>query len=624
MVRHAHALTISSPRPKLATLPTPDIPRASRRLIASLAVSQGALFALLGWARYATFHNETFDLAFYTRIAWGLARNDFWEPMVNAHVYGLHVSVVLAPLGVIGWLTDTRLVLIVAQAAAFALATFPIAQIGARHLGPRGAVLGALLWLLYPNLGHVAGYEVHPGSMAVLPLAYLALALDRGSRRAFLAGVVGALLCREDLALVALAAAALFAWRYREHRRVTAVVSAITLAYALFFFLYLHPTHAPSTGSLQLHFGRFGDTLGEVVLHLLTHPGHLVSHLSTPERLGYLPKILAPLALLPLLRPRWLVPASPLLAVNLVSEWPTTTDLDVHYLTPALPFLVAGALDGAAALVSVLAKHERVPAGAVPLALALAALIGHAIAGGTPLSLDFDGAAYRPDAQSRAARRIVAAVPADASVQAPYALLPHFAERRVLQRTTSPDANAAFYVLDVAHRRAYAGDEDLIRTIEEPPARDWMARSDHRLVLGAGDYLLLQRGFHPRDGVGGRAIVGRVDPEAGQALCACLALLDARIEREELTLRFVARGGCPSDLAIRIGTEERPPRVDLLFAGWLNPVHLERGDLALSRHRLGPAALRAIRADGLRVGAIRQSGARPEPEDPNSIPVPLR
>lgn len=580
-----------------------------------MAASQGALFALLGWARYATFHNETFDLAFYTRIAWGLVRGDFWEPMVNAHVYGLHLSPMLVPLGALGWLTDTRMVLIAAQAAAFALAAFPLARIGARHFGSMGAILAAVTWLFYPNLGHVAGYEMHPGSMAVLPLGYIALAIDSGDRRAFWLGAIGVLLCREDLALVVFGASVVFAFQHREHLRLAGLTAGLTVAYALFFFLYLHPAHAPEAGSLQLHFGRFGGSLGEVVLYLLSHPGELLAHLSTPERLGYLPKVLAPLALLPLLRPKWFLPIAPLLAINLISEWPTTTDLDVHYLTPALPFLVAGAIDGAGRL----ATHRAI----VLPTLAAATLIGHVIAGGTPLALDFDAEVFSPDQRTVGAERITAAVPADASVQAPYAFLPHFAERRRLIRASSPESNAAYYVLDAQHRRAYAGREDLIRTFEEPPVRDWMARDDHRLVIAEGDYLLLQRGFHPRDGIGGRAVVGRTDPEGGQALCACLAVLDARLEEEELILHFAARSSCPSDLAIRMGTEDRPPRVDLLFAGWLSPVHLRRGDLVVSRHRLGASLRSSITTDGLRVGAIRQSGARPAHADPNSVPVSL-
>ena len=67
----------------------------TRRHVGLLAFAMGLLFSTLGLARYGTFHNETFDLAFYTRIAWGLSRFEFWEPMVNAHVYGLDTYLLL-------------------------------------------------------------------------------------------------------------------------------------------------------------------------------------------------------------------------------------------------------------------------------------------------------------------------------------------------------------------------------------------------------------------------------------------------------------------------------------------------------------------------------------------------
>lgn len=575
------------------------------------------LFAALGLARFRTFHNETFDLAFYVRIAWGLVNQNWWEPMVDAHFYGLHLSPVLAPLGAVGALTGSiATALIVAQALALALAAFPLARIGERHLGPMGRFVGAFVWLLYPNLGHVAGYEFHPGSLAVLPLAWMAYAIDRGHARALALSTLGVLLCREDLALVTAAGATLFALEHRGKRPAAALVGGVSLAYALLFFLAIQPAYAPAQGSLSLHFGKFGGSVPAVALHLITHPGELAAHLATPERLTYLPKVLAPLALLPLLRAKWLIPTAPILAINLISEWPTTTDLDVHYLTPALPFLVAGGLAGAGRV-----------AGKAPFAIQIVPLVaifvGHVIAGGTPLSTDFDAAAYRPDARSAAAAEIVRAIPHDASVQAPYPLLPHLAERAILHRTSSPEANDDYYVLDVWHRRRYAGQEDLIRTVEEPPVRDWLAREDHRLALARGDFLLLERGAHPRDGLGGRAIVGRAIPQSGQALTDCLAVRGATLEDTLLTLELVARGPCPHDLALRIGVADRPRRVDLPFAGWLSPAHLRRGDRLESKHRLTPAQRDAIRTRGLRVGAIRQSGARPEPDDPNSVRVEL-
>jgi uncharacterized membrane protein len=593
------------------------ISSSARRAVLALASAQALLFALLGLARYATFHNTTFDLAFYTRIAWGLTHQHFWEPMVNAHIYGLHLSPILVPLGALGALFGTAPVLVCAQAAALAGAALPIAKIAVRHVGSAGAIAAAIAFLFYPNLGHVAGDEFHPGSLAVLPLAWMAYAIDRGSARALALGALGVLLCREDLALVTALACVPFVLKHRARWRAAAAVAGVSIAYALFFFLVLHPAYAPEVGSLELHFGRFGSSPLEVAVFLLTHPGELFAHLATLERITYVPKILAPLALLPLLRPAWLVPVLPIVAINLLSAWPTATDLEVHYLTPAIPFFVAAASEAAGPMA------RRFPIFALTV-LAMPVLVSHLIAGGTPLSLDYPRDAFLPDHNTAAARAIVEAVGPERSVQAPDALLSHIAERESLHRIASPEAGDDFTVLDVWHRRAYAGDEDLLRTTEEPFVRSFLGRTDHRVVVARGDYVLLERGRSPRDGLAGHAILGRVDPERGAPIAACLAVLDARWQDGNLlAIDFVARAACPNDLAIRLGADERPTRVDLLFGGILSPQHLERGDHLRSLHRMSDAERARIEAGGLRVGALRSSGARPEPRDPTSVAVPL-
>jgi uncharacterized membrane protein len=589
---------------------------AERRIVLALAIAQGALLAVLGLARWKSFHNETFDLAFYTRMAWGLTHSDFWEPIVNGPIYGLHLSPVLVPLGWLGSLFGTAPVLLIAQSLAIAGASIPISKIGARHLGPAGAIAGAIAWLFHPNLGHVGGYEFHPGTLSVLGLAWMVYAIDRGSMRAFALASLFVLTCREDLALAVALASILFVIRNKEKRLGAAIVGGAAVAYACFFLFVVHPAYAPAQGSLQLHFGRFGNSTSEVAIYLLTHPLELAQHLATRERLLYLPMILAPFAFLPLLKPSWLLPALPILAVNLVSDWPTAQDLDVHYLTPALPFLAAAALEGSSRIA------RRAPAFAL-IAIVAPVIVAHGVLGGTPLSLDFEANRFRADENSAAARAIVTAIPPDASVQAPDALLPHLAERPALARIATAERGMDYVVLDVSHRQRFAADEDLLRTTEEPFVRAWLAREDHRLVAGAGDFLLLERGSGPREGAGGRAILGRTGPEQGTRIAACLAILGARIEGDLLEIDLVARSACPNDLAIRLGTGVRPRRVDLLFGGWLSPGRLERGDRLRSLHRLDANERAEIEALGLRVGALRSSGARPEPSDPTAVYVTL-
>ncbi|MCS6799411.1 MAG: DUF2079 domain-containing protein [Myxococcota bacterium] len=583
-----------------------------------------ALYALLlgslGWLRYATFHDTTFDLALYARMAWGLVRLEFWNPVVDAHFLGVHFSPVLLPLGLLGLLFGTVPVLLGAQALALALAAWPLALLAGRRLGDLGALAAAFGWMAYPNLSRVGTDEFHPGTLAVLPLAWAIEAADRGAGKALLVACAGAMACREDLGIV-VAPLTLVAAAARPALRRMAVAMALgSAAWTALFVLLVVPAFAPRESSMALHFGKWGQGAAGVVLGLLSSPGRLLEHLMEPQRLAYLPAVLAPLAMLPVLAPRWTLVAMPVLVANLLSDWPDAARPSSHYLTVAVAPLAAAAIEAAGRL-SVGLGHCGPPL----LTLVLAAAIAHALEGGTPLSWAFDPRSFSEDDRSRAARRIVERIPADASVHAPYALMPHLAEREEIFKPVPPERRARFVVLDLWHRRRWAHDETLLRTTEEPLARDWLARRDHALVAAEGDFVLLERGRPPRSGIVRRYLVesGTPDAERGVALSRCLRLIGtepAGAWAMALTLRAVDR--CPRDLAVRIGASWRPRRVDLLFDGLLSPELLEPGQVARSVHVLDASERAAYREGRLRVGLLRSSGARPEPCDPMTVPLP--
>ena len=607
-------------------------------LVSIAAVSFCTLFSTLALARFLTFHNQTFDLAFYARMAWGLVHWRWWDPIIDAHFFGLHVSWVMAPLGALGLVFGTVPVLLVVQAAAVCAVCWPLYRMGSRRAGELGAVLAPAIWLLYPNLGHVTTYEFHPGNLALLPLVLALDCLDRERTRALGWLIAAVVACRADLTTATFILGLLFYWQGGELRKPGLLIAVFSLVYLALYSLVMIPLLGPKHGSLGLHFGKWGSGPLEMAGNILLSPAALFEHLSEPRRLLYLPKLLAPLLFLPLLAPRWLLLAVPQLAVNLLSDFPTATDMDCHYTTLIVPALAVATVEALGRL-----QERRLTRLVVP-PLVAASLGATLFWGGMPWSLDFDSESFAVDEQTRSGRALVSLIPPRASVQAPYRLMPHLAERPAIYRQPPPDRNADYVVLDISHRRRYQHDETLLRTSEEPNARNWLSREGYGLLAAAGDLVLLKRGAEPRQGLGRRYIVGRAEDTEGEFLTGCLRIIEGRLWNDAVCLDLVATGPCPSDLAVRLCSApvtgrsdtasdrlaiiETAPgkaahRVDLLFDGLLSPVHLRSGDRVRSCHSLDPRQRRAVAEDGLYLGALRSSGARPEPTDPWAVRVPL-
>jgi uncharacterized membrane protein len=560
-------------------------------------------------ARFHNVHQRTFDLGFYGRLAWGLAVFDGWDPIQHAHVLGLHVSPILIPLGWLGRLFGTIPVLLTAQVAAVAGAALVLGRLAARRLGPIGHLVGPIAFLAYPNLSHVTTYEFHPGTLAVLPLAWAMERLDAGDPRGVARAAIGLLLCREDLALVVLMLALVLGWPHRpwksgardpaEWRRALHLAVG-ALAYLALFVFVLHPIFAPTDGPFQAHFGHLGATPDEAMANLLGDPLRAFAHVDR-DKLTWLPRVLAPLAFLPLLAPRLASPALPVLAIAFFSAFPTTVELYSHYLTLAIPSLVAAAIVGAAKVGAWLPERMN------PLptfALAAATMIGWALVGQSPTAK-----AFRPDRETVARRIILGSIPDGASVQAPGPFLPHLVERRRLHHGWKNDDGADFVVLDLWHRERYGGREVLLRTSEEPIMRGWLAKSDMAVVAHADRFVLLERGMDPRDrrSIVSDYLVETDAPLEGQRLTGCLRVVGAHRQSEpRVSIEMHAEGPCPADLALRIDG-----RVDLLFDGLLSPAHLRAGDRLRSEHR--------FTGEVLRLSMLRSSGARPQPDDPAEV-----
>ena len=173
--------------------------------------------------------------------------------------------------------------------------------------------------------------------------------LTRLTNATFVAGswaLIVAVSCREDVALVAAIMGASLAIR-REHRTAGVAILLVGVVYFGVYMFGIAPRYVPRAGSLELHFGHLGGSPAQIARTVVLHPVQVLRVVAAPVKLLYGPRLLAPVAFLSLVAPRWLLPALVPFGINMLSQFPTAPEIQSHYAALAVPFVFASAAHGA-------------------------------------------------------------------------------------------------------------------------------------------------------------------------------------------------------------------------------------------------------------------------------------
>ncbi|MEP6638422.1 MAG: DUF2079 domain-containing protein [Chloroflexota bacterium] len=410
-----------------------------------------------------------YDLGFFQQLVWNVGQRGQWVSSFHLGSFlGLHFSpLLLVPAALERFLwSDVRVLNLLHAAAIGALVPaafllFRAVLRPSRAAGPMAAALavGIPLW---GATQEVIRADFHPETIGVV-LAMLAgwAGLTRRSRLMWVLAIL-ALTSREDVAYAVLVIGLLVAARgpggmQRQGR----FLAAVALGWGLIVFGVLMPwiRHGVVT-DIDRYYGWLGSGPG-----LLLAPftkGDLVFHaIARPTPWYALAGMIAALAGLPLLRPRWLLLAGPPVAAVLLSAHRWQADLLLQYpLILYVPLMVAAALGGRRAIVlgQRIRRRSRssskrrlkleprpvVRRRGVPMLTALAALLltMPAIADGSiqgaipPFDATDVTLSAHPGAIDETAR-FVAAIPPDVLLIADAGLVVPFAGRRAIVQLTS-------------------------------------------------------------------------------------------------------------------------------------------------------------------------------------------
>lgn len=497
--------------------------------------------------RHMDRQSTTLDLAIQDQVVWNTSQGRPFASSIEVRNYlADHLSLILALLAPFYWIWPDVRLLLAFQAVALALGAYPVFRLTREETGDeRLGLLLALVYLLYPALGFMARFDFHAEAL-VTPLLLAALWQWR-ARRTGLASLflVLALLCREETGLVI--AGLGLVWALREkgpERRLAGQWAIIGLAWSLLGMGLVMPhLRGGPSDTFQACFQHLGPSYGGALLGLLRDPWGAVAG-SWAGLVGYkatfLPRLLLPLAFLPLLAPLLLLPMLPAVAPAFFSRCLPHSTIYYQYTAPLIPFLFWAAAVGCHRaegwLVRLLqkggaggarqapspgepagpaagARHAppRQKPGGAPTAgrviLALLLLLGTAGA----LLWDFpwwkpvEGpglyAVGRPGAPPNQAafREAAALIPPDAALAAGSTLAPHFAHRQEIYLFPYWESWRAEYILlDLAAGPpAAAADYDRLLQVLGRPREgvDPLFGTDYGVRYWRDGILLLQRGY---------------------------------------------------------------------------------------------------------------------------------
>ena len=405
-------------------------------------------FGALSILRYHAFNAGRFDLGNMTQAVWATAHG---HPLAVTNIHGdqvsrlgSHFDPILVAFAPLWWIWPSPSMLLAAQALAIALGALPVFWLARKHLGAERAGLGfALAYLLYPAVQWLTLAEFHPVALACPLLLFAFWYLDEDRLVPFAVFAALAALTKEEIPLVIAGMGIWYALSRKRYRvgGAIAAAGAVTTAFAVGVVL---PHYSSGTSSrFYQRYGTLGDSPGEILATVFTHPGRLVSVALDSQGLHYLADLMLPLVLLFAAAPLVLVAAIPELGLNLLSAAPTQSSIHHHYTGGLIPPLIAASVLGAGKLARGQPRRGILLAGiAVAVAVVANFRLGaiplwHSLPGGQ----SYQAYASRVSSHDRITERALRLIPGDAVVSATNSLGSHLsARRRFLSFPSTRDA----------------------------------------------------------------------------------------------------------------------------------------------------------------------------------------
>lgn len=305
----------------------------------AIAISTLILF-LASSVRHALFQSS-FDLAIFDNAIYLISRGQ--QPFVTfrgLHILGDHAAWIIYPLALLYKIYPDIHWLFFLQALSLAIGALPLWYLSrATGLKFSQSKTIVLAYLLYPAIFNVNLFDFHPEVIAVPAIFGAILAVKRDCLGWFVAAIILILSCKAVLALTVIG---MGVWLLVSKYRYSYGIIALILGCGWFAIAtqLIIPAFSGGEAAAVDRYGYLGDSVLDIAKNLIIKPDLVLGKAFSLDSLAYLLLLTIPLwwGLSPL-HLTSLVPATPILLINLLSESSAQRNLVHQYSLPIIPWL---------------------------------------------------------------------------------------------------------------------------------------------------------------------------------------------------------------------------------------------------------------------------------------------
>lgn len=314
-----------------------------------MIITYVVVFSYLSIRRFESYQAGAYDLGIMIQVIWNTSKGWILQDSINMgypmmRFWMAHWEFIFILVAFIYKIFSHPYTILILQSAVVSLGALPIYWLSKDIIRDKSAaVTFSFAYLMYPAIQNANLADVHGVTFAAPLLIFTFYFLVKKNIKLFYVFGFLSLMCREDLALI-LVMMGIYSFIFLKEKKHGLIVAAISAIWFLIWFQRLKIRALLGLPEFDIMAG--ADTHWSHLGQLSHDPLYLFKFWAKQYNIHYFIYIFVPVVLLSFFELRILLIALPIFAINLLSSYYYTHDVEHYYSATIAPFVFISAIYG--------------------------------------------------------------------------------------------------------------------------------------------------------------------------------------------------------------------------------------------------------------------------------------